>query len=162
MPHCVYKIWSLKGDKVYYGSHTCDRDAKERYYQHVCHYRRNTQWQCSSRLLFDEYGVEDCLFQVVELCNTRKEAREREKWWILNHQCVNKMIPVPTEEETTLRELTFRLRTKERKKEYDATYRQKEERKIKHQCEVCGGSYVMRHKTTHEKTKLHMKHVGIE
>jgi hypothetical protein len=156
MPYCVYKIWSLKGDKVYYGSHTRDRPAIQRYYKHTSEYKSKTL-KCMSKVLFEEYGIKHCLFQIVEDCDSIQHAREREKWFIQNNSCVNKTIPVPTEDEIKESRKQYRLSHKEDKKAYDVKYREKNSsRNEKIKCN-CGGSYVKRHKTTHEKTKKHLE-----
>lgn len=156
MSHCVYKIWSLKGDKVYYGSSFSKRPPIDRYNEHLCEYKGG-YLKCMSKLLFTEYGVENCLFQIVEHCvdQTLAEVRTREKWWIQNNECVNRYTPCPSEEDIKNKQKKFRERNKEHKKEYDSAYRVKPQRKEKHLCEVCGGQYILRHKSTHLKTKLH-------
>lgn len=152
----VYKIWSLKGDKVYYGSTATKRRPIQRYHQHKAQYKGN-YLSCTSKILFDEYGVENCMFQLIEECKTEEELRLREKWYILNNTCVNIMTPSIVPEEVKENKKKYMLDHKEDKKEYDKLYREKnaDERKEKIKCE-CGGSYVKRHKTTHEKTQKHL------
>lgn len=160
MSHYVYKIWSDKGNKVYYGSTCAKRD--QRFLNHKSHYRCG-RLSCSSKILFDEYGVENCFFEVVEECKDIEELRLREKWYIQNNDCVNRLRPSITEEERKEKKKEYYILHIDEKKEYDKIYRKKrfEERHKKMTCE-CGGKYVIRHKTTHEKTKRHMEYAKKE
>ena len=98
MPHTVYKIWSDKGNKVYYGSTSTNRNPEQRFHQHKSHYKNN-RLQCSSKVLFEEYGIENCIFEIIEICETEEQVRRRERWFIENNECVNKQLPSPTLEE---------------------------------------------------------------
>jgi len=155
MPHYVYKIWSNKGNKVYYGSTSQKRNPKQRWHQHKAEYKGN-YLNCSSKILFDEYGVENCIFEIIEECDNEEILRRRERWFIENNECVNKKLPVPTMEEIKESKQKYTLEHKEHKKEYDILYRANDNnRYVKIICE-CGGSYVRRHKAIHEKTKKHI------
>jgi len=157
MPHYVYKIWSRMGDKVYYGSTSTKRNPKQRYHQHVAEYKRG-YLRCSSKQLFDEYGVENCLFDVIENVEDPSQVRRRERFYIENNDCVNKCRPNPTDDEKKQIKNEYTKNHKKEKKDYDASYRMKdEERYIKIEC-YCGGSYVSRHRSTHEKTKKHIEY----
>lgn len=43
----------------------------------------------------------DFAIELVELfsCETKQELLQRERWWIENNKCINKIIPIATEEE---------------------------------------------------------------
>jgi len=180
---CVYKIWSLKGDKVYYGS-TTNKYPSNRFNLHRSQYRCN-RLLCSSFELFNEYGIEHCLFQIMEECNTKEQCFEREKWWIQNNPCVNKAIPLITQEEInerrrekhhiyreanplplpkTIEEKKAKKKEymdihKDDKKEYDKEYREKNKEKLTEKivCE-CGGQYILKHRAVHCKTQRHITH----
>ena len=160
MPHIVYKIFSEKGDKVYYGSTITHKNPIQRFHQHRAEYRTGVL-RCSSKILFDEYGIDSCIYQIIEDCDTVEHTREREKWWILNNPCVNKITPVPTVDEIRHKCQTYRNEHKIRKKTYDVEYRNKtkEIREEKHICGTCGGKYILKHMTTHNKTKRHLKNI---
>jgi len=164
----IYKIFSDKGDKVYYGSTIID--PSKRFYIHKYAYSY-TESFCSSFELFDLYGIDNCKLEVVEKCDI-SIIRSCERWWIENNECVNKILPIKTEEEIKQQKRQYREDHKEENKEYYRKYREEhqdilkeyyrkymaedEKRHISIVCE-CGGSYMPRHKTTHLKTKKHLK-----
>ncbi len=159
MTHHVYKIWSEKGDMVYYGSTSCRRGAVQRYHIHVSEYKSG-RIKCLSKLLFETYGVENCIFTLLEECGTSEIKLRRERWYIENNICVNDKRPAPTKEEIKSDKKEYTLAHKDDKQKYDAEYRKKntDKRHEKIICD-CGGSYVKRHKTTHDKTKLHLEYI---
>lgn len=154
MGHSVYRIWSLKGDLVYYGSTSNKRGANQRWNGHT-----NKSNSCSSKVLFDTYGLKECQFQIIEECNTKEEALLREKWWICNNKCVNKIVPFLTEEEIKEKKKEYTDLHKDHKKEYDKKYREdkKEKHTLKIQCE-CGGFYQKKHRSSHLNTQLHQNY----
>jgi hypothetical protein len=173
----------LKGDKVYYGS-TTHKYPSNRFNLHRSQYRCG-RLICTSLELFNEYGIEHCLFQIIEECNSKEEVQLREKWWICNNSCVNKVIPLITREEQNIRrkenrriyreanplplpktieEIKEKKKEyidlhKDHKKEYDKKYREdkKEKHTLKIHCE-CGGFYQKKHRSSHFNTQLHQKH----
>jgi len=157
MPHCVYKIWSTKGDKVYYGSTCNKRGHQQRFNKHICEYKSGTL-KCTSKYLFDEYGVDYCQFSVIEIVDDLSQLRRRERFYIENNPCVNEKRPSPTEEQIKQDKQQYTKEHKQQKKEYDSQYRNLDvERKIKIEC-YCGGSYVKRHRVVHENTIRHLKY----
>jgi hypothetical protein len=160
----IYKIWSEKGDKIYVGS-TSKRYMATRKADHLSSYRRDKAKQCCSKILFDEYGVENCIFEVIEECEKDKRY-DREKYWIETLNTINRF-----------KNLTL---TKEEKKTYKAGWHQQqlhgenreaylEKRRITQlkfyethketiQCE-CGFSYSIHHKARHLKTQRHLSNV---
>lgn len=157
MSSFVYKIWSNRGDKVYYGSSSSKRNPKDRYQQHVSKYKGGYAL-CSSKILFDEYGVENCLFEIIEHVEDVSQLRRRERFYIEHHDCVNKTRPSPTEDEIKERQKEYNKNRKTERKEYDASrYRKRNPaRYIIIECD-CGGSYVPGNKSRHEKTKKHIE-----
>ena len=155
MSHYIYKIWSQKGDKVYYGS---TDNFNKRIYGHKTDHKRGHY--VSSQELFNEYGIENCLFQIIEECN-KDNKLIREKWYIENNLCVNKTLPIENEYQPHPRVLVNHITEDKRKEkaEYDQQYRKsnKDKRDLQVDCE-CGGYYVQRHKTTHYKTKRHAEY----
>jgi hypothetical protein len=143
----VYKIWSEKGDLVYYGSTANKRGAIQRWYGH-----KDGRDVCSSRHLFNAYGIEHCKFEILEECNSVTHMKERENWYIQNRPCVNIMSACYNPETKK----NYILAHKEDKKKYDQNRRKTDDtRHNKIVCE-CGGTYTLRHKSTHEKTAKHL------
>jgi hypothetical protein len=170
----VYKIYSDKGNKVYYGSTI--RNPLTRWKEHKVRYKNESN-QCVSNFLFDEYGLDHCFFEVIEDCKTEEEARNKEKNYIINNKCINIQTPCITKEEKKQRDEKLRKENcnnksseenkriytdehKDNKKEYDKLYREanKEYLNKKIECE-CGGKYILRHKSTHFITKKHLEYV---
>ena len=91
----IYKIHSYQTDLVYYGSTTqalCRRFSKHK----SDIKRRNTS---SKQIL--EYG--DAMITLIELfpCGSKSELEARERFYIENNPCVNRVIPTRTKAEWT-------------------------------------------------------------
>lgn len=164
----IYKIFSDKGDKVYYGSTIIN--PFKRFYIHKYKYSYTDDF-CSSFELFDLYGIANCKCEVIETCDI-SIIRLRERWWIENNECVNKIIPIKSKAEINEQKRQYIEDRKEEYKEYNRKYREEHKEKLKEYrrkyenedekrhvsiiCD-CGGSYMPRHKSTHLKTKKHLK-----
>jgi adenylate kinase family enzyme len=89
MLYKFYRIKSDKGNKVYIGSTI--RDLEERMKSHI------SNRDCSSTILFDEYGVEHCSIELINEINfeTKQEAHREEGRLIkeTGNNAVNKCIP---------------------------------------------------------------------
>ena len=91
-------IKSSKGPNVYIGS-TVKEYICNRYSDHTSKYRLTKGGRVASWDLFDEYGLENCTYELVEKCSLNDKLH-RERYWIENTpHCVNKARPVITEEE---------------------------------------------------------------
>ena len=145
MTHLVYKIWSEKGDLVYYGSTTNLYNRKRDH--------KKKENITSSKYLINAYGFDNCKFDILEECKSFEEMRSRENWYIQNNPCVNIMSACYN----PMQKKEYVLSHKKEKQEYDKKRRQTDEnRHIRITCE-CGGSYTLRHKSTHDKTIKHQK-----
>jgi hypothetical protein len=103
----IYKIVDTNYTKMYIGSTTeslCVRMAKHRY-----DFRNNRG--CSSKLLFEEFGLENCKIELIELfpCNSREELNKKEGEHIRSNICVNKCIPNRTIKELYIANRPYRL-----------------------------------------------------
>jgi len=156
----IYIIQSTKGEKVYIGStkkkYLCDRKS-----DHLSKYRLNKGRHCASYDLFNEYGVENCSFVLLEECPLDQRFIQ-ERWWIENTpHVVNQNRPFITEEEHAKLKADSHQRikatqTEEEKKERVAHNREwsKANREIPTQCE-CGGITTLAHMKRHLATQSH-------
>jgi group I intron endonuclease len=95
----IYRIKSKKGTNCYVGSTI---GLRHRISVHKNGYKKYKEqpdrYYCGSYDLFDEYGIEECEFEVLE--EVEEERRiEREQWWISNLQdCINRRQRIATTE----------------------------------------------------------------
>ena len=118
MSGIIYKISSDKGPKVYYGSTTTT--LAKRFGHHKTH------MNCSSSVLFEEYGIDNCIAETVEEV-TIGSLLERERYWIESDaNCVNIRRAWVSEEEQkeSNRESSreYREQNKDQIKEYRREY----------------------------------------
>jgi hypothetical protein len=94
----IYKLTTIHDpDLVYYGStvnplYKRKNDHKNRF--------KNGKFECSSSKLF-ELGIDDVEITLVEsiICNNKEELHKRERFYIENNNCVNKVVPTRTYKE---------------------------------------------------------------
>ena len=90
----IYKIEPIgdhEENEIYYGSTT--RRLCDRWGNHKSAFKANKN--CSSIILFEKYGFENCNILLVELvtANSKEGLIAREAFYIRNNKCVNKFIP---------------------------------------------------------------------
>ncbi len=94
----IYKITDNAYIKTYYGSTTQALSSRM-----TCHRSlyKNGKGKMTSFNIFEEFGVENCKIELVELypCNSKNELEMREGFYIKNNICVNKKIAGRTKEE---------------------------------------------------------------
>ena len=160
----VYKIWSTTGDKIYIGS-TTKEYLSQRMDKHRSSYK---SWKTgkdrmiTSYLLFDEYGLENCLIELLEAkpCNSRDELIQLEGKYIREMVCVNKCIPYRTEVENKEQIKKWSMNNKAHVAEYKKEWRTSNIDKIKEQknqviiC-TCGNSYTNSNRARHLKSVFH-------
>jgi hypothetical protein len=110
----IYKITDNNFTKVYYGSTV--QPLSKRMVQHRTDYTLKKN-NCSSHMLFDEFGIDNCQIILVEkaTCNDKEELRRLEGGYIQNNECVNKRIAGRTD------------------KEYSKYYKEKNREKVREQ-----------------------------
>jgi hypothetical protein len=93
----IYKIYCPTGDKcdVYYGS--TKRPIIERYKNHIHGYitlDKNKNFTSSS-LIFDKYGIENCIVEICEYypCTNIHQLTSRENQYITKNKCSNTNLP---------------------------------------------------------------------
>lgn len=126
----IYKITDNAYTKCYIGS-TCEKYLSNRMGGHRVHYKaykNGKRHLTSSFLLFDEFGVENCKIELIEIypCNSKQELNAREGFYIKNIDCINKCIPGRTGRE-------YREANKNKIKEQKRKYREANKNKIKDQ-----------------------------
>jgi len=86
----IYKITCLETDEVYYGSTTQELSRRVRKGSY------NTSCKAYNIIKRNNYQEE-----IVEEypCDNKIELETRERWWIENNLCVNKVIPTQTKSE---------------------------------------------------------------
>jgi hypothetical protein len=98
----IYRIYnpSIENSKEYVGS-TCQPYLSTRMALHRDAYKRNHIISCSSSNLFTEYGVENCIIELLEKCPCidRQELLRREGQLIQERNTVNKRGAGYTEEQ---------------------------------------------------------------
>jgi len=103
--------------------------------------------------------AEDCRIVLLENypCHSRYELERRERTWIETYYSINVNILKPamnTEEKLRLNAECSRRYRENHKEQIEIRRSQKFE------CE-CGGKYVLRHKSTHKKSKRHIKYFNL-
>lgn len=122
----IYSITSDKGNKVYIGSTKISLARRKATHRHDS----KREVYCSSRIIIDEYGWENCIFTVLEEC-LLEQRYERERWYIENTEhTVNKGIPGTTIKE---RNISYRQKNKEEIREQQKRYRESNRERINKQ-----------------------------
>ena len=159
----LYKIVSDKGDKVYIGS-TTQHYLKTRWNAHQANHKSG-YGPCSSSILFDEYGLENCRCELIETFpfTTKEDMLQRERQQIDLHQtAVNAHRPMLTQEEKRL-ETNARIRKSYHKLKEDPEWLAKRRQASaewtkkagSEEC-GCGLTYTLHHKSRHLRTKKHL------
>ena len=146
-PGRIYRI--VGGDKVYYGS---TKDClSDRWKKHKYTYNNDKKGQCSSKKLFEEFGIDNCIIELIEECpntNSREELETRETFYITTNDCVNIKIKRTRQQ--------YRQDMKEEQRAYLQERRKqlKNENKDTFECE-CGSTVKTYNKARHLKTDKH-------
>ena len=156
----IYKLIDNSSDNVYIGS-TC-RSLEERLSEHKRGYKRFLKGLLRNVKSFDIIKNNDYKIELLEKCKikTKEELHERERFFIQNNECLNKVVPGRTKEE-------YYIDNKDKIKEYRDTnkdkinkdhkeYNNKNKDKISEKFDCpCGGNFTYTHKSTHIKTAKH-------
>ena len=134
----IYKIWDNNYTKCYIGS-TCE-ELSQRMARHRDKYKQHLQNKyafTTSFLLFEEFGMDNCKIELIELypCNSKAELNAREGFFIKEEICVNKVIPGRTKAQyykdniEVIKE--YRRNNKEKLQERGRQYRAKNAERVK-------------------------------
>ena len=160
----IYKIESLKGNVVYYGS-TTQKYLSARFRNHRYEFKTN---KCGLSKQVLEY--DDAKIILVELypCNSKDELIKRESYYIRNNECVNKVIPDRTPKEwyndnkpkitQTKRDWYIDNKSKILNKSKQYNINNKDKLHQKFNCK-CGGKYTYQSISRHKKSKKHLKFI---
>jgi hypothetical protein len=141
----IYRIENNQTDEVYIGSTTLAPSV--RWTKHKSVFNRNSG-SCSSSILFQKYGIENCTMVVEEeiVADTREQVRQREReameWY--GTRCVNKYRAYITREE-------MKQKLLENSRRFN---------KIKVLCEACNVECNYKNLWTHRKTKKCQKNMA--
>ncbi len=174
----IYKIVDCGYNLCYYGS-TC-QELSNRMAGHrsdYAIYKRTKAHMTQSCLIFDEYGVENCKIELVELfpCAIKAELHKKEGEYIKNNPCVNKFVPGRRMRAVDYRREYYESH-KEAMLEHNAKYRDEHLEQIKSKqkeryetnkerirafqteqfiCDQCGGRYQRNDRAKHLRTLKH-------
>lgn len=167
----IYKITSCANGRCYIGS--TNVTLAERLRAHETATRAGTNTTLSRKII--EGGDYEIL--LLEECSDA-ERKEREKFHILRNKriCVNRNTPWTEDDDGWSRKeknaktgIVAQTREEykaqydklntQRRREYNKSYYNENKEKffVKHECEVCGGSYTFYGRKTHYGTKKHLK-----
>lgn len=163
----VYKITSPHTDKVYIGSTV--QTLEDRFSKHKYKFQKFKAGNCRYVTVFEILEKGDATIELVKEYEniTEKKLRLKEGKKIKNSEnSCNKQIPGRTDAEYYCDTIEHRKQylhdnrqtISEKKKLYREGNKEKinKQKREKHTCEICGGSYTHDHKSTHLKTKKHM------
>ena len=119
----IYKIVCNKTGLIYYGSTT--KQLRTRLKEHEARFKKNNggKYTCYQILENNDYKIE--LVEEVS-CQSKKELRDREAYYIRNYDCINKVVPGRTRKEYDSQD-----HRKLKKKEQDKKYWEKNKNKIR-------------------------------
>jgi len=97
-------------------------------------------------------------------CSCVEELEDREAWYIMNNECVNEHVPGAVRRAGGMQSYhkQYRANNADKIKQYrdDNAEAENARRNVKHNCNVCGGKYTLRHIARHYKTKKHQKAIA--
>jgi len=172
----IYRIVCNKTGLCYVGSTTYDTLA-QRLCAHKSAYKKwltdTTKKKCSSVLVLENGDYDIVLIENIN-CESKDKLHQRERYWIENMECVNKVVPTRTHAEyrevhkEQINEFNHKYYEENKEKEIERAkaYREKNADMIKEQnkraCEkeptlcACGMYYSYKHKTRHLASKKHL------
>ena len=163
----IYKLTVDGSDLVYYGSTTSPLSVRMGGHRSNYNKRNTNNHNLSSFQLFD---VGNPIITLVETfpCNSIEELHSRERWFIEQNACVNKLTPGITRKGSCVKYYQNNkeryheqyIKNKDAKKAYDKEYHKKNMEKIvERNTQIidcgCGQSYQRAHKAGHEKSDKH-------
>jgi hypothetical protein len=147
----IYKIVCDTTDKCYIGS-TCENTLARRLTKHLVNYKRWNEGKDESYM--SSYQIlENDDYDIILLenypCNSKDELHTRERYWIENTNCVNKVVPIKTDEEKLKNRRLYLENNKEHFKGTNKEYYENNKVVIKEKAKV----YVKENKDKIKKNK---------
>ena len=162
----IYKIIDNTNNNVYIGS-TC-KTLKNRLSHHKSNYKQFLKGLYGYNTSYNLIKNNDYKIELLEACNikTKQELFEREKYYIQNNECINKVVPGRNKKE--YREANkdkikdYYITNKDKIIEYKKQYRidNKDKNNENFECE-CGGKYTRCHKSHHFKSTKHQEFIKV-
>jgi hypothetical protein len=177
----IYKIVCNVTGQVYYGS-TCEPTLARRLAKHAGNFKRWSEGKKESHLT-SFCILENNNYQIVLVekcpCNDKMELQQRERFYIENNECVNKVIPNRTEEEKNIYQKQYYENNKDNLIDCMKKYQQDNKEKIvkqqkqyykdnkneilkkmsvKFKCE-CDSFVRISDKARHEKSQKHQNYI---
>lgn len=164
----IYKLVNNSSDDVYYGS-TCQYLSSRKGDHRKCYNNfiktKNINSKLSSLKIYEPNPDDVEIILVEEFpCDNKEQLLMRERYYIENNKCVNRICPIKTRDELKQHAINYRNNNKEHKRKYDKKYREDKKDYIKNRrakkaiC-FCGIIYCARIKTQHEKSKKHQNYL---
>ena len=179
----VYKIINRLTTDIYIGS--TFSTLNERWRGHKKQYNywlKKSIKRCSIYDNFKKYDIQNFKIILIKeyLCYREhnqdfKHLHSKEQLWINKMNCINELNtfnPIPKKKYKAIHDKKYRLKNKDKRKEYDKEYRlnnkdkKKQQNKqwrelnnIKTTC-ICGSKYTKRRVKEHEKTKKHQNFIN--
>ena len=131
----IYKLFDNTNGNVYYGSSI--QEINKRISSHKADYKRYLEGLSYYTTSFGIIKNNDYKYELVEENNfdTKYDLHERERYYIENFDCINKVIPNRTDEEHKEQMLEYRENNKEkiatRMKEYNEKNKEKKRDYVK-------------------------------
>ena len=117
-------------NSICYVGSTCKEKLCQRMSHHRSQYKRCNEGMASF-ILFDKFGVDNCIIELIELfpCNSKDEITKKEGEYIKQLNCVNKRVEGRTKDQ-------YYQDNKEDILEYRKQYKNNNPEKIKKQCKL--------------------------
>jgi hypothetical protein len=125
------KIYKIVGDgNVYIGS-TCEKLLSKRLGGHVAYFKRFLNGKTNYYSSYECLKNNNYYIELLETCpcNSKDELHVRERFWIEQLDCVNKCVPIRTDEEHIEINKIYMKKYHEKNRDNDKLYREKNREK---------------------------------
>ena len=162
----IYKIFCKTDDElVYYGSTTLQVCKRIKQHQYHYNYWKNGNNDFTTSFLIIDIGDWDYMTVEKVVYDEPFELKNRERFWIVNNECVNRIIPNTTPKESSKKWRDnnkeaikqYQEENKEKLKEYKKQYQEENKEKINEKINCgCGSIVGKSNLLRHKKSKQHL------